>query len=125
MADWKQLLKQVILADDVVDAAEVGLLETEILADNIVDSDEIEFLIDLRNSAKSVCQEFNAFFFRALKLHILADRVITADETALIKRVLLADGVIDDNEKAFLRELKKDAASTAAEFDAFCEESLR
>lgn len=125
MADWKSLLKDVLLADGAIDSDEAKLLKKEILADGVVDNDEIEFIVDLRNNAKEMCAEFTEFFFDALASNILEDGVVDADEVVRLRKILYADGVIDSDEKAFLTRLKNSAKSVCAEFDTLYTECMK
>jgi hypothetical protein len=118
MADWKKLCKQLILADGYIEEKETDLIKTEILADGVVSKSEAEFLIDLRNSASKAVQKFHQFVFEVVKKAVLADGVISADEAKWLEKFLLADGKVDDMEKAFLKDLKASAKKTSAEFDA-------
>ncbi len=61
MADWKKLLKAVLLVDGNLDAAETALIKKSFLVDGAVDKEEADFLDDLKKSAKSTCKEFEAF----------------------------------------------------------------
>lgn len=124
MADWKKLLKDVLLADGVIDAAETKLIKKEILADGIVDAKEIDFLVDLRNSAKENSPEFEKFFFEALSSNILADGVVDKKETKKLRVIIFADGKVDKQEKAFLKALKNKAKSVCPEFDALYKECV-
>jgi uncharacterized tellurite resistance protein B-like protein len=125
MADWKELLKKVLLADGVIDADETKLLKKEILADGIVDNEEVDFLVELRNLAKDTSPSFDKFFFAALKSNILEDGVVDAREAKRLRAILYADGVIDENEKRFLKQLKKEAKKTAPEFDSLFRECMK
>lgn len=124
MANWKKLLKDVLLADGTIDAAETKLIKAEIMADGVVDAKEVEFLVDLRNSATENSPEFEKFFFEALTSNILADGVVDKKEAKQIRAILFADGIIDRREKAFLKALKAKAKSVCAEFDALYKECL-
>ena len=124
MADWKSLLREALLADGTIDAHETAVLKREILADGVVDREEVEFLSSLRNSARELCPEFTAFFFEALKLHLLADGVLDEEEGELVRKIIFADGVIDDSERAFLAELKREAKSISPEFEKMSNEAL-
>ena len=125
MADWKKILRTVLLADGKIDADETKMLQKEILADGVVDQDEVDFLVDLRNSAKKRSPEFEGFFFKALSQNILADGVIDAAEAKKLRAILFADGKIDDGEKKFLQGLKKHAKKTSPEFDKLFEDCLK
>jgi len=125
MADWKKLLKDVLLADGTIDAAETELLKKELLADATIDGEEIEFLVQLRKEAKSVSAAFEEFFFLALKKNILADGVVDAEEVKRLREIIFADGTVDALEKKFLQELKKEAKKVAPEFDALIAECIK
>jgi len=124
MANWEKLLKNVLLADGTIDAAETKLIQAEIMADGVVDAKEVDFLVDLRNAAKSNSPEFEKFFFRALTSNILADGVIDKKEAKKLRVILFADGKIDQREKAFLKGLKAKAKTVCPEFDALYSECI-
>ncbi len=124
MADWKKLLKDVLLADGTIDNSETELLKKELLADTIIDDDEIDFLIQLRKEAKSVSSDFEEFFFLALKKNILADGVIDEEEVKRLREIIFADGTVDALEKKILQDLKKEAKKVAPEFDALISECI-
>jgi hypothetical protein len=118
MADWKKLAKALILADGYIERKETDILKKELLADGVISKSEAEFLIDLRKSAPRAVAEFHQFVFEVVKKAILADGSISKEEAAWLTKFLLADGTVDDMEKAFLKDLKASAKSTSPEFDA-------
>ena len=118
MADWKKLAKELILADGYIEEKETEIIRKELLADGVINKSEAEFLVDLRNSAPKAVAKFHAFVFEVVKKAILADGDISATEAAWLQKFLLADGKVDDAEKAFLKDLKASAKKTAPEFDA-------
>ena len=118
MADWRRLAKSLILADGYIERREVDIIKKELLADGVISKSEAEFLIDLRRSAPKAVVEFHQFVFEVVKKAILADGAISKEEAAWLQKFILADGVVDDMEKQFLRELKAGAKSTSPEFDA-------
>jgi hypothetical protein len=118
MADWKKLAKKLILADGYIEERETDIIKAEILADGVVNKTEAEFLIDLRSSAPKAVEKFHLFVFEVVKKAILADGDITAAEAAWLEKFLLADGKVDNLEKAFLKDLKASAKRTSPEFDA-------
>jgi uncharacterized tellurite resistance protein B-like protein len=124
MADWKSLLKDVLLADGAIDIGEAKLLRREILADGKVDRQEMAFLAELRAGARFVCPEFTRFFFAALESNILEDGEISAAEVKMLRAILFADGQIDADEKAFLRRLRRRAKDAHPSFEALCKECL-
>lgn len=125
MADWKLLLKRVLLADGVIDAEETKILKNEIYADGIVDEEEKQFLIDLRNSATKPGPEFEKFFFEALKKNILADGVVDAKEAGELREIIFADNVVDENEKKFLKSLRSEAKEVSPEFEKLLRDCLK
>ncbi|MCI0700995.1 MAG: hypothetical protein L0241_07925 [Planctomycetia bacterium] len=118
MADWKKMAKALILADGYIEEKEVDIIKAEILADGVVNKSEAEFLIDLRNSAPKAVAKFHQFVFEVVKKVILADGVITAEEASWLEKFVMADGKVDDMEKAFLKDLQASAKKTSPEFDA-------
>ncbi len=124
MADWKKLLKDVLLADGTIDSLETGLLKKEFLADTIIDDEEVEFLVQLRKEAKSVSSDFEEFFFLVLKKNILADGVVDEKEVKRLREIIFADGTVDALEKKILQDIKKEAKKVAPEFDALISECI-
>lgn len=122
--DWRNLAKQMILADGKIDDAEVKILKKFFYADGVIDKKEVEFLIELRNEAKEPTPVFTRFFFKAIKDNVLLDGKIDAAESRWLKKMLYADGVIDADEKKFLKDLKKEATSTDKSFDALYAECV-
>ena len=118
-------LKAQILADGVIEDAEVELLRRQVYADGGVEKAEAEFLAELRDEARTVAPSFEPFFFQALKDYLLTDGVIDAAEVAFLRRVLYADGKLDDREKAFLKELKVLAKEVSPEFQRLYDECMK
>src|SRR5438067_8528872 len=95
-------LKAQILADGRIDDSEVEVIRRELYADGKIDREEVEFLIELRDAAKEVAPSFERLFFQAVKQNVLADGSVDAEEVEWLRRMLFADGKIDDAEKRFL-----------------------
>ncbi|MBC7910080.1 MAG: TerB family tellurite resistance protein [Pyrinomonadaceae bacterium] len=125
MADWKKLLKAVLLADGTLDATEAELLKKEILADNVVDQEEIDFLIELHNEAQSSSKEFNDLFYQSLKQNILEDGVIDEAEAKKLRELIFADGKVDDEEKELLQALKEGSKETSSAFNDLYDECMK
>ena len=123
MADLKKL-KEAILADGVIEDHEVETIRRELYADGKIDRDEVEFLVALRNEAREVCPAFEAFFFEAAKQNVLADGAIDAEEAEWLRRMLFADGKIDEREKKFLWELRHEAERLSPAFQQLYDECL-
>lgn len=120
-----QTLQSKILADGVIDDAEVELLRRELYIDNQIDKEDVEFLMELRSEARSVCPAFEELFFQALKDNVLQDGSIEGEEAHWLRAMLFADGKIDDREKKFLRDLKREARQTSPEFQILYGECMR
>ena len=118
MADWKKMAKAILLADGAIDEREVAALRKEMFADGRIDDIELEFLLDLRHSAKGVKASFNVLVLDALKNCILANGVIGPGHAGLLRRWIFADGKVDAGEKRFLQELKAGARQVSREFEA-------
>jgi hypothetical protein len=125
MADWKKLAKKALLADGRIDLKETALIRDEIFADNRVDKSELEFLFGLRKEAESCVASFTELFFRAVKEHMLADGVISAAEARWLRKMIFADGTIDEDEKNLMKTLKHEARDVAPEFQKLYDECMK
>jgi hypothetical protein len=62
-----QAIKDHILADGWIDAAQVAWLRQMLLADGRIEDEERKFLHELKGEAKHVSREFEAFFEESMK----------------------------------------------------------
>jgi len=132
MADFRKLALEAILADGAIDDGEVRVLQKELWADGKIDAKEVEFLIELRNAAQKkakakkieVNPKFETLFFKAIEQNVLRDGRISGREAKWLRKMLFADGKIDDNEKKLLNKIKKAATQTSAEFDQLYQECV-
>lgn len=105
-------LKRDLLADGIIDAAEVQTLEKVIFEDGIVDKEEADFLFELNNavSGNDNAPEWKAFFVKAISSFVLDDEKsngeIDDDEAKYLYNQIKGDGQIDDVEKALLENIK-------------------
>lgn len=104
-------LKKEILADGVIDAAEVKEIETVIYADGTIDKEEADFLFDLNDavSGKDNHSSWADLFIKAIASFVLDDDdsngEIDADEAAYLVSQIQGDGQIDAVEKALVTYL--------------------
>lgn len=130
MADWRKLALEAILADGKIDEAEVKVLQRELWADGKIDAKEVEFLIELRNTAQKKAKKeplhpkFENLFFKAIQENVLRDGEISAKEADWLRKMLFADGKIDENEKKFLTRIKKAATKTSPKFEQLYQECV-
>ena len=105
-------LKTELLADGVIDAAEVKELETVLFADGKIDTEEAEFLFELNNavSGKSNHASWETLFIKAISSYLLEDEgsagEIDAQEAEWLYNKIKGDGQIDSVEKNLLLNLK-------------------
>jgi len=124
MTDLNDLKKRV-LADGEIDDGEVDLIAGELYADGVISREEVEFLIAVRNEANRVCPAFETLFFAALKQNVLTDGCIDADEAAWLRRMLFADGKVDENERKFLQALHTEARQVSPEFQKLFDDCVK
>lgn len=122
--NWRRLAKALSLADGRIDERETVIIRRELLADRVIDLNEIEFLLELRKEAKQVHPTFSQFLFQVLKKMILADGVISAKETQWLRRWLVVGNRLDDDARQFLHALKQCVTEVCPEFAALYEESI-
>ncbi len=130
MADWRKLAISALLADGVIDDAEVKVIKKQLYADGQIDRQEVEFLIELRNEAQKrakgqpLSAAFENLFFKAISDNVLQDGEISGKEANWLRKMLFADGKIDDGEKKFLKKLKGAATKTSPLFEALYNECV-
>jgi hypothetical protein len=118
-------IEQNILATGRVDSDALEVLRQELRADGKIARREADFLVELHKRVQHLTPAFEHFFYQAIKDHILADGRIDAEETAWLRQMLFADARIDDRERKLLHELKGEAKQVSREFEALFEECMK
>lgn len=119
-----QEFKTQLLADGVIDAAEVAKLKEVLYADGSIDKEEAEFLFDLNDAVTGKANDaaWEAFFVQAISDYLLKDEVspgeIDANEAAWLVEKIGTDGQVDATEKILLENLKQNAKSFPASLAA-------
>lgn len=118
-------IEQTILANGRVDGPELEALRGQLYAGGRIERPQADFLVELHKRVQHRTPAFEKFFFQAIKDHILSSGRIDAEETAWLRRLLFADGKIDDEERRFLHELKGEARQVSREFEALFGECMK
>jgi len=120
-----QEIKQAILANGRVDGAELKALREHLYASGKIERREADVLVELHKRVQHMTPAFDQFFFQAIKDHILADGSIDAEEAAWLRQMLFADRKIKDEERKFLQELKGEAKKASPEFETLFAECMK
>jgi len=118
-------IEQDILTTGKVDGPELERLRQELYAHDKIERPEADFLVELHKRVQHRTPAFEHLFYQAIKEHILVHGRIDAEEAAWLKRMLAADGKIDDRERKFLHELKGEARHVSHEFEVLFGESMK
>ena len=118
-------IEQDILAKGKIDKPELELLRRELYAGGKIDRQKADFLVELHKRVQHMNPAFQHFFYQAIKDHILADGDIDTEEAAWLRQMLFADGKIDDEERKFLHELKGEAKKVSREFETLFAECMK
>jgi uncharacterized tellurite resistance protein B-like protein len=112
-------LKQSILADGVIDEAEVQQLREALYADGKIDKEEAEALFELNDavSGKDNHSSWEPFFVEAVSSYLLDDGEIDDAEAKWLLSHIQGDGQIDKAERALLVSLKSKAKKFPATLD--------
>jgi uncharacterized tellurite resistance protein B-like protein len=108
-------LKKSILADGVIDEAEVKQLREVLYADGKIDKEEAEFLFELNDavSGKNNHPSWQTLFVEAITSFLLEDEEspgeIDEAEAQWLSAKIQGDGQLDKTEKALLANLKAKA----------------
>ena len=113
-----------ILANGKVQGHEIKALETWFEADGKIDRQEAIFLLDLYKRADAIAPAFERLFSRVIKRHLLADGRLENEEARWLRQVVLSDGKVSDREKALLREIRGEAKFVSDQGQALFAECL-
>lgn len=108
-------LKNAILEDGVIDAAEVSQIESVIFDDGVIDQEEADFLFELNDavSGKNNDAGWSKLFIKAISSYLLEDEEspgeIDDDEAQWLHDKIAGDGKIDSVEKLLLMHLRDNA----------------
>jgi hypothetical protein len=116
--DWQAFAKRLILADGKITDAKTALLRQAVLSDGGIDPKEVDFLIDLKRSAKAVAPSFDRFLLAVMKKLVLLDGVVSDLEARWLEQTLF-DGrvLVTDMTIRFLRELHAEADQVGPRFE--------
>jgi uncharacterized tellurite resistance protein B-like protein len=124
MVELRQI-EQAILANGRVDGPELEALRRHLYAGGKIERREADFLVELHKRVQHRTPAFQKFFYQAVKDHILADGRIDVEEAAWLRQMLFADGKIDDQERKLLHELKGEAKHVSPEFESLFAECMK
>lgn len=130
MSDLNQLKEQ-ILADGIIDAAEVKQIEGVIYADGKIDQEEADFMFALNDAVTGKANDsgWAQLFTKALTDFVLNDDgspgALDDDECAYIIEKIQGDGKVDDQERALLVSISTNAESTPEAFQNFVFKSFK
>jgi hypothetical protein len=118
-------IEQDILARGKVDSNHLEALRHALYAGGSVGRSAADFLVELHKRVQHPNPAFEHLFYQAIKDHVLVDGRIDAEEATWLRRVLLTDGTIKDEERKFLHELKGEARQASHEFEALFTEAMK
>jgi hypothetical protein len=124
MLELRQI-EQDILAIGKVEGQELEKLRRWVRDGRKIDRQTADFLVDLHKRVQHRTPAFEKFFYQAIKDHILALGRISKEESAWLRRMLFANGKIDDEGRKFLHELEGEAKEVSYEFEALFNESKK
>jgi uncharacterized tellurite resistance protein B-like protein len=120
-----QELERAILANGKVDGPELEALRRRVYSGGKIGRPEADFLVELYKRVQHRTPAFEQFFYQAIKDHVLAQGRIDAEEASWLRRMLFADGKIEEEERRFLHELKGEAKQVSREFETLFAESMK
>ena len=110
-------LKQAIIEDGIVDAAEVAQLRERLYADGVIDREEADFLFAVNDAVSGNANDSSwcDLFVESICDHLLKDDespgAVDKSEAAWLIAQIRGDNNVDDNERALLAALGKKATS--------------
>jgi hypothetical protein len=128
MADYRKLSIDLITTNGIISENEVKILKKNLFNDEKISDSEVLYLQELKaavnRKTKDPTPVFDKFILKCLTEKFLKDGAISAEEVALIKKMVIGDKKMDVSEiKKFLDKLNKETITKDPEFvkvyDAF------
>jgi uncharacterized membrane protein YebE (DUF533 family) len=119
-----ETLKNEILADGIIDAAEVAEVREVLFADGSIEIEEAEFLFEINNavSGNQNHPSWSDLFIEAISSYLLDDAKsqgeIDADEAEWLFEKINGDGMIDELERTLLLNLKSKVKSFPSKLES-------
>lgn len=123
MSQFYQFLAT-IQADGAISDEEVPLIRQKLNEDGRLDLDDVKLLIELYCELQNRSPAFDELFFATLEQVFLADGQITPSEEFYVLKMLYSDREIREQEREFLRRLRKQLPQRTAEFEALFETAM-
>jgi uncharacterized tellurite resistance protein B-like protein len=116
MINWPRFVKKLMLAEGRINEVEAELLERTVDHEGCIEMEEVAFLVALKREAVWVHPRYDRFLLDVLKKVVLKDGRISDNEAGFLRKLILADHQVTAAEKAFLLELKQEAQSYGPKF---------
>lgn len=108
-----------------IDEADVARIQALLPAQGQLADEDLKALVEMRSRARVVCPAFDRLFFPVFKSWLLADGTIDLPEQFQLLRLLYGGGGIDEVERGFLNELRRDARQVTPEFEALYQQAVK
>ncbi len=121
-------LKSQLLAEGMdgrIDDADWAVIRQHLPSDGRVGLEDLRVLLELRTEARSVCPAFDRFFFPAFKASLLADGSVSLSEQFHLLRMAYGGRGIDQAERRFLQELRREVEEVNPEFEALYQQAMK
>lgn len=118
-------LRAILLYDGSIEDSEVEILRLKLNDNGTIDQEDIEFLIELRNEAESVCAAFEELLFHSIKVNLLMNRAIDSEKATWLRQKLFTNKWIDKRGPQLLWEIITGANWTSKEFKALYLEHMK
>ena len=115
--NWIALAKRLLLSDGRISVLETALLREAMMSDGIIDRKELEFLVSLKTEAVSVPPQFDELLFDVLKRIVLSDGMISDNEARWLRKLIFADNQVVLQEARFIEQLRDAATTYGPEFE--------
>jgi hypothetical protein len=114
-----------ILANGRVAGHDLEELRQRLYVDGKIERRAADCLVELHKRVQHSTPAFEHFYYQAIKDHMLADGLIDADRTAWLRQLILSGDTIHDEDRRLLHELKGEARQVSREFEALFAESMK
>jgi hypothetical protein len=114
-----------VMANGRIEGHHLDVLRRELYVGGKIDRRAVNLLVELRKRLEHHTPDFERFFYRAIKDHVLASGRIDAEQAAWLRGVLATGNWIQDDDRRLLHELKGEAQAVAPEFESLFAEAMK
>ena len=108
------------MTDGNITAEDVGRIRRQVESDGQLNFDDVKFLVQLVVEAEETCDQFEALFYPMIRRVVLQDGVISDEEQAELVKLIAGSGRVSAADKQLLKDLQIETTKLTPRFNRLC-----